>query len=284
VTTSGFATRFAPSPTGLLHRGHAYSALCGFTAARAAGGRFLIRIEDLDETRARPEYEAAIFEDLGWLGLSWETPVRRQSEHKADYAAAQQRLRDEGLLYRCFKTRRELMEAAANAPHGPAGPPYRGGPLPPDEEEVRLARGDAFAWRLSLDRALATVAGQPLAFVEEGRGPDGETGMVRADPARLGDVILARKDIGAAYHLAVVVDDALQGLTHVVRGQDLFEATHIQRLLQALLGLPTPVYRHHRLILDEGGERLAKRRGGETLRDIRAAGVSAETLRQELGF
>jgi len=284
VTTSGFATRFAPSPTGLLHRGHAYAALCGFAAATAADGRFLIRIEDLDETRVRAEYEAAIFDDLGWLGLTWELPVRRQSEHRADYAAALDRLRDQGLLYRCFKTRRELLQDSANAPHGPAPPPYRGGPLPLDQEQIRLDRGEPFAWRLSLERALKTVEGQALSFVEEGRGPGGEAGMVFAEPARLGDVILARKDIGAAYHLAVVVDDALQGITHVVRGEDLFEATHIQRLLQALLGLPTPVYRHHRLILDDGGERLAKRRGGETLRDLRAAGVSPEALRRELGF
>ena len=281
-----FATRFAPSPTGYLHRGHAFSALCGFEAARAADGRFLIRIEDLDETRVRPEFEAAIFEDLAWLGLSWETPVRRQSEHRDDYLAALAVLREKGLLYRCFKTRRELIEASASAPHGADPAPYRGQALPEADEADRLARGEPFAWRLSLDRAQAALGpdGSDLAFDEEGAGPAGETGRIAARPERLGDVILARKDIGAAYHLAVVVDDALQGITHVVRGADLFESAHIQRLLQALLGLPTPTYRHHRLILDEAGERLAKRRGGESLRDLRASGARPEDVRQDLGF
>ena len=286
MTSPAFVTRFAPSPTGYLHRGHAYSALCGFEAARAVGGRFLLRIEDLDETRARPEFEAAIFEDLGWLGLDWDQPVRRQSEHRDDYAAALARLREKGVLYRCFKTRRELMEAAASAPHGPEAAPLRGTTLPEAEEAERLARGEPFAWRLSLDRARSLLGGdwQDLAFVEEGAGPDGEAGRIQAVPERLGDVILSRKDIGAAYHLAVVVDDALQGITHVIRGQDLFEAAHIQRLLQALLELPTPTYRHHGLLTDETGQRLAKRRGAESLRDLRLAGASPRDLRRELGF
>ncbi|MEO6339269.1 MAG: tRNA glutamyl-Q(34) synthetase GluQRS [Caulobacteraceae bacterium] len=281
-----FATRFAPSPTGLLHRGHAVSALCGFEAARAVGGRFLIRIEDLDETRVRPEFETAIFEDLAWLGLSWETPVRRQSEHRDDYRGALSTLCAQGLLYRCFKTRRELMEASASAPHGSDPSPYRGDPLPEAEETARLARGEPFAWRLSLEGAKAALgpAWSDLSFHEEGAGPAGETGRIAAEPERLGDVILARKDVGAAYHLAVVVDDALQGITHVIRGTDLFEAAHIQRLIQALLGLPTPTYRHHHLLIDETGQRLAKRRGGETLRDLRASGAGPEDVRRELGF
>jgi len=286
VTDAPFVTRFAPSPTGYLHRGHAYSALCGFEAARAAGGRFLLRIEDLDDTRARPAFETAIEEDLAWLGIDWERPVRRQSEHGADYAAALGRLREQGLLYRCFKTRRELMEAAAEAPHGPDPAPYRGEALPAAEEAERLAQGQPFAWRLSLEAAQAALgdAWSDIAFVEEGAGPGGEHGRIAAEPERLGDVILSRKDIGAAYHLAVVVDDALQGVTHVVRGADLFEAAHIQRLLQVLLGLPPLIYRHHRLIVDETGQRLAKRRGGEALRDLRAAGVSAGEVRASLGF
>ena len=286
MATPPFVTRFAPSPTGYLHRGHAYSALCGFAAARAVGGRFLLRIEDLDETRVRPEYEAAIYEDFGWLGLDWERPVRRQSEHRADYAAALGQLRDKGLLYRCFKTRRELMEAAASAPHGPEAAPYRGAALPEAEEAERLGRGEPFAWRLSLDGARAVLGGAwgNLVFVEEGAGPDGETGRIQAEPERLGDVILSRKDIGVAYHLAVVVDDALQGITHVIRGHDLFEAAHIQRLLQALLGLPTPIYRHHNLLTDDTGQRLAKRRGSESLRDLRLAGADPADIWRELGF
>ena len=287
MSGAGFVTRFAPSPTGLLHAGHAVSALSGFQAARAANGRFLLRIEDIDLTRARPAFEAAIFEDLAWLGLDWETPVRRQSEHMADYGAALDRLCAAGLLYRCFRTRREVAEAITTAPHEPgdAAAP-RPGPLATDEEVARLARGEPFAWRLSLDAARATL-GQgwdQLAFMEEGQGPAGERGLIAADPTRHGDVVLARKDVGVAYHLAVVVDDALQGVTHVVRGEDLFEATHIQRLLQALLGLPTPVYRHHRLLLGPDGRRLAKRTGAPSLQALRQAGTSPESLRSELGF
>ena len=277
-----FVTRFAPSPTGLLHKGHAYSALTAFEAARAAGGRFLLRIEDIDTTRARPEFEAAIYEDLAWLGLDWEQPVRRQSEHWADYRAALQRLEADGLLYRCFRTRKELVQAAASAPHGlDASSVSAGGPLPAAEEAALLAQGRPFAWRLSRVRALAR-AGGPLSFVEEGSGPGGEHGQICADPAGHGDVILARKDVGVAYHLAVVVDDALQGVTHVVRGEDLFEAAHVQRLLQALLGLPTPVYRHHRLLLGPDGKRLAKRNGAESLRALRERGVTPAAVRASL--
>ena len=279
-----FVTRFAPSPTGDLHRGHAFSALRAFEAAQAAGGVCLLRIEDIDATRSRPEFEQHIFEDLDWLGLSWPLPVRRQSEHLADYEAALASLREEGLVYRCFRTRREVAEAMASAPHG-AMETYRGAPLPPQEEAERLARGEPFAWRLSLAAAearLGSFAG--LSFVEEGAGPAGETGLIAARPDLGGDVVLARKDVGVAYHLAVVVDDGLQGVTHVIRGCDLFEAAHVQRLLQALLGLPTPVYRHHRLLVGPDGKRYAKRDRAETLRALRAAGLTAQDLRREMGF
>ncbi|MFT4253986.1 MAG: tRNA glutamyl-Q(34) synthetase GluQRS [Caulobacter sp.] len=277
-----FATRFAPSPTGLLHRGHAFSALTAFEAARAAGGRFVLRIEDIDATRSRPEYEAAILEDLAWLGLEWERPVRRQSEHLADYHAAIDGLRERGLVYRCFKTRKEL--DIGRAPHAPAAP-YRGSPLSGIEEAERLARGEAFAWRLSLDAAERALGGfEGLDFVEEGAGPDGETGLVGARPETAGDIVLARKDVGVAYHLAVVLDDALQGVTHVIRGCDLFEAAHIQRLLQALLGLPTPTYRHHGLLVGPDGKRYAKRDKAQTLRELRAAGTTPRALRAEMGF
>ncbi|HTK34629.1 MAG TPA: tRNA glutamyl-Q(34) synthetase GluQRS [Caulobacteraceae bacterium] len=287
MSGGGFVTRFAPSPTGPLHQGHAFSALTAFDAARAADGRFLLRIEDIDTARARRPFEDAIYRDLAWLGVKWENPVRRQSEHLADYAAALDRLQDRGLLYRCFRTRKEIAAAITSAPHGPAGHrPFRGGPLPPDEEARRLAEGQAFAWRLSLDAARAEFGGDwdGLTFLEEGAGPGGEAGVIPVRPERHGDVILARKDVGVAYHLAVVVDDALQGVDNVIRGQDLFDAVHIQRLLQALLGLPAPVYRHHRLLLGPDGKRLAKRNGAESLQALRERGVAPATLRAELGL
>jgi len=285
-----FATRFAPSPTGYLHRGHAYSALTAFEAAQAAGGRFVLRIEDIDTTRCRPEFEAAIYDDLEWLGLEWEKPVRRQSEHLADYRGALDRLIAEGLAYRCFKTRREILDEIARAPHGPGEGPnglvYRGAPLAADEEAQLLAEGRPYAWRLSLDRARERLgeAWDRLSFVEEGSGPGGEHGLIRARPETAGDVVLARKDVGVAYHLAVVFDDALQGVTRVIRGQDLFEATHIQRLLQALLGLPEPTYRHHRLLTGPDGKRFAKRDQPETLRELRARGVTPDALKAEVGL
>ena len=281
-----FATRFAPSPTGRLHRGHAFSALTAWTAARAAGGRFVLRIEDIDPTRCKPEYEAAIHEDLAWLGLDWETPVRRQSDHLADYAAVIEALNARGLLYRCFRTRQEILDAIGDAPHGPAEA-ARPGPHAPEEEARLLAEGRPYAWRLSLDRAreaLGEAAWTTLSFIEEGVGPDGETGLIRARPETAGDVVLARKDAGTAYHLAVTHDDALQGITHVVRGLDLFEATHIQRLIQALMGWPAPVYRHHRLLTGPDGRRYAKRDQSVTLAELRAGGLTPETLRAELGF
>ena len=276
-----FVTRFAPSPTGLLHRGHAFSALTAHEAARVVDGRFLLRIEDIDATRCRPEYEAAIYEDLAWLGLAWETPVRRQSEHLDDYQGALERLEAAGLLYRCFRTRKEVAQEIARAPHG-AMEVFRGAPLPRGEEARRLAAGEPFAWRLSLDAAARALGGfGALTFVEEGSG---EPRVVQARPELGGDVVLARKDVGVAYHLAVVFDDALQGITHVVRGEDLFEATHVQRLLQALLGLPTPVYRHHRLLTGPDGRRYAKRDRSETLRELRARGITPADLRREMGF
>lgn len=279
-------TRFAPSPTGRLHKGHAFSALTAWTAAKASGGRFILRIEDIDPTRCRPEFDAGILEDLAWLGLDWETPVRRQSAHLADYATVIDVLDRRGLLYRCFRTRKEILDAIGDAPHGSAEA-VRPGPHPPEEEAALLAEGRAFAWRLSLDRtreALGDRAWDALAFLEEGEGPDGERGLLRARPETAGDVVVARKDAGTAYHVAVTHDDALQGITHVIRGQDLFEATHIQVLLQALMGWPTPVYRHHRLVTGEDGRRYAKRDGSVTLAHLRAQGLSPAALRAELGL
>lgn len=279
-----FLTRFAPSPTGLLHRGHAYSALTAWTAARAAGGRFLLRIEDTDFTRCRPEYEAAIQADLAWLGLDWEVPVLRQSEHREDYNAAMDRLRVMGVLYRCFRTRREILALAGGAPHGedPADTmAFTGHPVPGDEEAERLARGEAFAWRLSLAAARDRLGGfDGLTWVEE----TAEPGVHQAVPERLGDMVVGRKDIGAGYVIASVIDDARQGVTHVIRGEDLIATTSIQRVLQALLELPVPVYRHHRLILGPDGKRYAKRDRSVTLAELRAGGMTAEALRGTLGF
>ena len=283
---SSFVTRFAPSPTGLLHLGHAFSALTAYDAAQAAGGRFILRIEDIDATRCRPQYEAAIFEDLAWLGLVWEEPVLRQSDHLIDYHAALERLRKKGLLYRDFRTRSELASDIAGAPHGPVGPIVSGAALPAEEEAERLARGEAFASRLSLaaSRAHLGPAWSTMSFVEEGHGPDGETGKIMARPELAGDIVLARKDVGAAYHLAVVVDDARQGVSHVIRGDDLFAAAHIQRLLQVLLDLPTPIYRHHPLLMGPDGKRLAKRNGAPALSDLRKLGETASDVRRRLGL
>ena len=280
-----FITRFAPSPTGYLHLGHAFSALTVWRAAREAGGKFLLRIEDIDQTRCRPEFEAAIFEDLAWLGLDWDGEVRRQSDHFADYAAALDTLIGKGVVYRCFKTRKEILDEIARAPHlsadGPEGPVYTGEPLPADEERVLLAEGSPFAWRLSMKAALA-IAARPLVFREE--TSSGEMKEVSATPEIFGDAIIARKDAGTSYHLASVHDDALQGVTHVIRGEDLRVAAHLHTLLQALLDLPRPVYRHHRLITDEAGRRLAKRDKALTLRAMREAGENAESVRRRLGF
>jgi glutamyl-Q tRNA(Asp) synthetase len=270
-------TRFAPSPTGYLHLGHAFSALTAYDAAREAGGRFLLRVEDIDQGRVRPEFEAAIFEDLAWLGLAWEEPVRRQSEHMAEYEAALQGLIDRELVYRDFRTRREIAEAIASAPHGESSEVFIGGALPPDEEKAKLGAGEPFAWRLSLKKARAALGPAYFALVFED-----ETGRVRAEPDKLGDIVLARKDFPASYHLASVWDDALQGVTHVIRGEDLRESAHLHVLLQKLLGLAQPVYRHHRLILGPDGKRLAKRDQAATLRALRESGKSPADVRAML--
>jgi glutamyl-Q tRNA(Asp) synthetase len=273
-------TRFAPSPSGYLHLGHAYSALLNFDQARAAGGRFLLRIEDIDRTRCRPEFEAAIFEDLAWLGLAWDEPPLRQSDRLPLYERYLAALEARGLVYRCFRTRRDIAEAMA-APHGAPAGAFRGAPLDPDAEQAALAAGRPFAWRLSLTAARAALgpAFDRLSFVE-----DGASGSVArpADPARFGDAVLGRKDIGTSYHLAAVVDDALQGVTHVTRGEDLREAAGLHGLLGALLGFAPPVYRHHKLILGPDGRRLAKRDRAETLRALRAAGLTPADVRARL--
>ena len=271
--------RFAPSPTGRLHRGHAFSALTASCAAQAAGGLFHLRIEDIDRVRCRPEFESGILEDLTWLGVSWDGPILRQSDRGDAYEAAIAALDGEGLVYRCFRTRREVAEAMTRAPHGEE-PVFFGNRLPMGEQEARLAAGEAFAWRLDV-RAAAARAG-PLGFLETGAGPAGETGRQSTAPEAAGDIVLARKDIGVAYHLAVVVDDAFQGVTHVVRGCDLFGATSVQRLLQHLLGLPEPVYRHHRLLVGPDGKRYAKRDRAETLQAIRERGITPGQLIAEL--
>jgi len=280
-------TRFAPSPTGYLHVGHAFAALTAYDAARAEGGAFVLRIEDIDQARCRPEYEAAIFEDLAWLGLEWEVPVRRQSEHFDEYAAAVARLDRIGVLYPCFCTRKEIAEEVAHAvdaPHGPEGPHYPGTcrALFPEQRADRM-RTEPYALRLDVAKACEHL-GRPIHFDERGRGPDGERGQCRVQPQRLGDVVLARKELPGSYHLAVALDDDLQGIQLVTRGEDLFHATHIQRLLQELLGLRVPIYAHHRLIVDEAGKKFSKRNEAVTLRALRAAGATPADIRKRLGF
>jgi glutamyl-Q tRNA(Asp) synthetase len=271
--TDNVITRFAPSPTGYLHVGHAVSAIAAHDFAVAHGGRFLLRIEDIDQGRCRPEFVQAIEEDLAWLGLAWETPVRRQSAHMTEYRAALETLHKQDLLYACFCTRADIA-AAATAPHGPEGVGYPGTCRACSDSAARLASGAPHAWRLHVD----------LAFLQTGplNWHDAQAGVVGTDPAILGDVVLARKDMPTSYHLAVTVDDALQGVTHVIRGEDLFHATHIQRLLQAVLGLPTPLYAHHGLICGADGKRLAKRDGAATLRQLRAQGITAADIRAQI--
>jgi glutamyl-Q tRNA(Asp) synthetase len=263
-------TRFAPSPTGCLHLGHVRSALEGWRAARRDGGRFLLRIEDIDLTRCRDEYAAAIVEDLAWLGLDWDGPVRKQSEHFDDYRRTLDRLDALGVLYPCFCTRREIraeIARAGGAPHGDAGPTYPGTcrRLGAELLGATLRSGTDYALRLDLSRALALTG--PLDWIE------GECRR-QADPGLLGDVVLARKEFPASYHLAVTVDDALQGVTLVTRGEDLATATHIHRVLQELLDLPTPRYRHHPLLTDAAGRRFAKRDGALTIRSMREQGMT----------
>jgi glutamyl-Q tRNA(Asp) synthetase len=283
--------RFAPSPNGYLHRGHALSALLNARAAEATGGRFLLRIEDIDRTRARTAFEAAIYEDLDWLGLSWEEPVLRQSDRFDAYRAALAELEKLGLLYPAFMSRAEVQShvdrrkaAGAPWPRDPDGAPLypraeRG--WPPSKRKAEIASGRPYALRLDMAAALAGLP--PLTWKEQDESRPGLSITVPADPAAWGDVILGRKEIPASYHLAVVMDDAFQGVSDVVRGKDLRAATSVHRLLQALLGLPEPTYTHHRLILDESGQKLSKSRGSETIRARRAAGETPEELIAGLG-
>jgi glutamyl-Q tRNA(Asp) synthetase len=283
--------RFAPSPNGHLHLGHAFSALLNADLARAAGGRLLLRIEDIDNTRCRPEYEFAIYEDLKWLGLRWERPVRRQSEHLNDYRAALEKLSAMQLTFPSFESRAEIArlvaerESHARWPRDPDGTPVYPGAaraLSEDERAARIAGGEPYAVRLDLARAAERTG--PLLWSEKGSGPSGETGTVAADPQAWGDVVLARKELPTSYHLSVVVDDALQGVTHVVRGVDLFWSTSVHRLLQALLGLPVPVYHHHRLILDDAGRKLSKSTLATGLRELRSQGMTPDGIRRMVGL
>jgi glutamyl-Q tRNA(Asp) synthetase len=276
-------TRFAPSPTGLLHLGHAFAAL---TAARL-GERFLVRIEDIDTTRARPEFETAIFEDLAWLGLRWEKPELRQSERFSSYRDALSDLSKQALIYPCFCTRKEIADEiarAGEAPHGPEGLLYPGTcrSLSELERGSRMNAGLPFAWRLDAAKAAASVG--RLTFTEAGAGPAGQRGVVDVDPGLLGDVVLARKETPTSYHLAVVIDDAFQGINLVTRGNDLFSATHVQRLLQAVLGLPELHYAHHPLVLDEQGRKFSKRDQAATLRSLRESGISPIEVRRRVGM
>jgi glutamyl-Q tRNA(Asp) synthetase len=282
--------RFAPSPNGYLHLGHAYSALLNFDAARRSGGRLLLRIEDIDPARCRPEFEAAVYQDLGWLGISWETPVRRQSEHLADYRAALEKLTAMGLIYPAFESRAEITrlvaqrEAQAPWPRDPDGTPLYPGvakSLSPDQRAYLRDSGVPYALRLDMAAARALAPG--LGWIEHGEGPEGETGAVAARPEAWGDVILARKETPTSYHLSVVIDDALQGVTEVVRGADLFWSTSVHRLLQQLLGLPRPTYRHHRLVLDGEGRKLSKSTAATGIRELRAGGATPADIRRLVG-
>ena len=274
-------TRFAPSPTGYLHLGHAFAAI----TACEAGERFLVRIEDIDATRCRPEYETAILEDLKWLGLGFEEPMLRQSARLDAYRAALDSLAARGLLYPCFCTRKEIADEIARsgeAPHGPDGLHYPGicRTLSEDERMRRMTSGAPYALRL--DAAKAAAEAGNLFFEECGAGPNGEAGRIAVDPLLFGDIVLARKEIPTAYHLAVVVDDAFQDVSLVTRGNDLFAASHVQRLLQVLLGLPRPAYAHHRLILEDSGRKFSKRDAAVTLRALREAGVTPREIRARL--
>jgi len=283
--------RFAPSPNGHLHLGHAYSALLNFDRARETGGRLLLRIEDIDATRCRPEFEAAIYEDLAWLGIAWEIPVRRQSEHLGDYRTALEKLFALGLVYPAFESRAEIARlVAAREADGPWPRDPDGAPLYPGdaksqaagERSRRIASGAPYALRLDMAAACRQVTG--LTWNELGEGPDGEQGLVAARPEAWGDVILARKETPTSYHLSVAVDDALQEVTEIVRGQDLFYATSVHRLLQALLGLTEPIYRHHGLIRGTDGRKLSKSNRSTGLRELRSAGISPAIIRTTVGL
>lgn len=274
---SDYITRFAPSPTGRLHLGHAVSAFNVWAAAAEAGGQVRLRIEDIDQTRCKPEYETGILEDLSWLGLSWDGPIRRQSDHFSDYRAVLDTLRARGLIYRCFRTRREI---AASLPAGadPDEAGFIGRPLSALEEAERLSHNGAFAWRLSLEAARSALAGrwETLSYAEQ---TSEGVRRVPADPCRFGDVVLARKDTPASYHLACCHDDAVQNISHVVRGEDLREVTAIHAMLQALMDWPQPVYRFHPLLLGQDGKKLSKRNSDKSLAEYRAEGMTPEDIR-----
>jgi glutamyl-Q tRNA(Asp) synthetase len=283
--------RFAPSPNGYLHLGHALSAILNADMARAAGGRLLLRIEDIDASRCRPEFEAAIYEDLAWLGLTWEKPVRRQFEHLDEYRAALAKLEALHLTFPSFESRAEIAhlvaerESHARWPRDPDGTPIYPGAarmMPEDERTARVARGEPYAVRLDMARAIEWAG--IMRWSETGAGPAGEHGEVAANGEAWGDVVLARKDMPTSYHLSVVVEDALQGITHVVRGRDLFWSTSVHRVLQALLGLPAPAYHHHRLVLDDDGKKFSKSTRATALRELRAQGVSPADIRRMVGI
>jgi glutamyl-Q tRNA(Asp) synthetase len=283
--------RFAPSPNGYLHLGHAYSALLNHDMARECGGRLLLRIEDIDTARCRPEYEEAIYEDLRWLGMSWQEPVRRQSEHFADYEAALAKLEAQGLIYPSFESRAEIaalvedLDRHGGWPRDPDGAPIypgRARRLSAAERKRRREAGEPFALRLAMDAAVARAG--VLTWTETGAGPHGQTGLITAAPQRWGDIVLARKEAPTSYHLSAVLDDALQGVTDIVRGQDLFWSTGIHRLLQALLGLPEPTYHHHKLILDAEGDKLSKSTQSTGVRELRAGGAVPRDIRRIVGL
>jgi glutamyl-Q tRNA(Asp) synthetase len=283
--------RFAPSPNGLLHLGHAYSALLNFDLARQNGGRLLLRIEDIDPIRCRPEFESAIFEDLEWLGIAWDQPVRRQSDHMDQYRDGLERLEREGLVYPAFESRSQIKtlvaakDRVAPWPRDPDnGPLYPGEArhMSTKERDAKIKSGGPYVLRLDMTAAIAK-AGE-LSWTEEGAGPNGETGQVAANPVQWGDVVVGRRETPTSYHLSVVIDDALQGVTHAVRGEDLFWATSIHRLLQNLLKLHPPVYRHHPLIKDESGQKLSKSSASTALRQLRAEGATPEDIRRLVGL
>ena len=279
---SDFLTRFAPSPTGLLHLGHAASAFHVWQAAERAGGKVLLRIEDIDPTRCKPEFTDAIFEDLAWLGFSWETPVRIQSEHIPDFDRVVADLVSCGLAYRCFRTRKDMAEER-EAAGLPAGAPFTGRPLPADDEARRLDAGEAYAWRLSLAACRDHLGAQWDELSFETLSLTGARKTVRARPELHGDINLTRKDAPAAYHVACTHDDALQGITHVIRGTDLEDAAHIHVLLQALMGWPTPIYTHHPLVMGPDGKRLAKRFQSKSLASLRAEGLTPQQVKRLAG-
>ncbi len=289
--------RFAPSPNGRLHLGHAYSALYAAEKAAELGGRFLLRIEDIDVGRCRPEFVEGIYEDLEWLGLTWETPVRRQSEHFSDFEAALKQLRDLDVVYPCFATRREIEQTIADSgidrerwPRDPDGALLYPGiykDISTKDRSQLMWEGRSYAWRLDTEKAMALAAeksGGPITFTELEGSPSGKTGTQPIRPELFGDVVIARKDVPTSYHLSVVVDDALQNITHVTRGRDLYAATFIHRLLQVLLDLPEPRYCHHRLIEDETGRRLSKSAKDMGLKDLREAGKTPADIRRLIGI